>query len=336
MINSLSELGINESKFPVFFRDSYLKHVRVTSQGSSIMLYVDIDKKGVIVFKTTKLKIITKGQYIFAPRDFNGDELSTENELEILNKFHNYIEHNKLADIILPPTHYSTFKSIPSKCLFFEIGLISYKIEPEVTRILEKMKPNYRNEIRKLLENPDIKVNSGNEIIEECYQLFKSTHENQNLYFADLKTFESNVYNLSANNFLLSCQVKNKVMGAVFFLLDNSKAYYIYSGNEKSTSLPGINKLLIYQSIIYFQSIGVSELILGGYRNEKLASKKIIGIQQFKMRFGSEVENGFHFIKIVNPFRYRLFQFFLKFKSILTGKQQSLINLTGIELKKSE
>jgi hypothetical protein len=336
IINSLSELGLNESKFPIFFHDSYLNHERITSQGSVIILYVDIDIKGIIVFKTTRLKIITKGQYLFTPRDFNGNELSTENEQQILNKFHDYIELNKLVDIILPPSHYSTFKSIPSKCLFFEMGLISCKIESEGKSILEKMKPNYRNEIRKILENPDIKLESSNEIIQEAYKLFKSTHENQDLFFDGQETFESNVHNLSLNNFLLCCRVKNKLIGAVFFLFDNSKAYYIYSGNEKSASFPGINKLLIYNSIIHFQSIGISEVILGGYRDEKLANKKIIGIQQFKMRFGSEVNRGYHFIKIVNPNRYRFFQLLLKFKSILTGKQSSLINLSGVEIKKSE
>jgi lipid II:glycine glycyltransferase (peptidoglycan interpeptide bridge formation enzyme) len=267
---------------------------------------------------------------------YDGLELSENTERQVLDNFHDFLRKNRLADIIIPPPHFSVFKSIPTNCDYYQIGLICYDIASKKGRFLENMKSNYRNEIRKLETEKDLTLEIGEDQIYDAFNIIKKTHDIQNLSFANKKVFESIKDNLSINSYIACYKYKSKPIGAVIILYDKSKAYYLYSGNEKIAEFPGVNKILIYEAIKFLEVKGVSHLIMGGYRDEQKASKKIIGIQQFKLRFGSTVEYGYHFIKVINPLRYKLFKVLLKVKSILTGKKLELLNLEGLDIKQSK
>lgn len=335
LINSLNELGLNQANFPIYFQDNYLKHENSVGSNLRTNLYVYKELEAIIVFTTVKLKIITKAQYLFTPHNFKGYELDATIEKKVLDEFHQFLTKSKLADVILPPPHYCLFKSIPTKSLYYEMGIIAYDINSKKGRFLEAMKSNYRNEIRKIENSNELEFKSGDAEFDKAYDLMKRTHENQNLSFVDQTLFDSIKKNLSSNYLLLTCELEKKTLGAVLFLLDYRKAYYLYAGNDKTKEYPGINKMLMLEAFKHFHSIGISEVILGGYRNENKASSKIIGIQQFKLRFGADVCNGYHFIKVINPIKYKTFNLLLKIKSLIIGKHMELLNLSGLELKKS-
>jgi hypothetical protein len=78
------------------------------------------------------------------------------------------------------------------------------------------------------------------------------------------------------------------------------------------------------------------KLILGGFRDLVEDNSKIKGIQTFKLRLGAEIRDGYHFIKILNPWKYGIFNFLLKLKSIITRNEQSIINLNGLKILKQK
>lgn len=335
LISSLRNINIDESKFPIFYKDDYLNHEKHSKKNCEVWLYINNEINGIIPFSTVKLKIITKGQYLFTPCDFQGNELDSDSEKVLVEGFHKFLARNKIVDVILPPSHFSVFKTIPTFCQFYPMGLIVYNLVLKNDHFLEAMKPNYRNEIRKLDNFMNLKFYTETDDFEKAFNLMKSTLDLQNKSFIDFNEFKSIRDSLKGKFLLKVCEDGDKILGCALFIYDNKSAYYLYSGNEKSKEYPGINKKLLLLSFQDFKILGIKELILGGYRNPEFASKKINDIQNFKLRFGSEILIGYHFIKVINPMKYSIFNLLVKLKSKIKGKNLELLNLEGIDIKKS-
>jgi lipid II:glycine glycyltransferase (peptidoglycan interpeptide bridge formation enzyme) len=334
LIKSLCELNLDQSVFPLFYKDEYINYEN--SIKNEVLIYVDYKIEALIIFKITKLKIISKGQFLHSPCCFKGLELSNIQEENLLNNFFIFLAKNRIIDLILPPIHFSLFKTVPKNCSYYKMGIIQLNNLENEKKVVEKMKPNYRNEIKKLLENKSITICTGDNLLAESYQLIKNTLFDQGLKCESLGFFKTLKENLKNQFYISNCYNNGEAIGSVIFLYDNKSAYYLYSGNKKSNEFPGVNKLLVFKALEFFQEMGIEKVILGGHREEHLASSKIVGIQKFKLRFGAGVENGYHFIKVIKPFKYLIFNFFLRIKSILTSTKLELINLNGFDVKKSK
>lgn len=333
LVKSLKELNIDQASFPIFFKDGYI-NCEIFNK-SEVLIYANKEVEGLIIFKKTKLKIITKGQFLFSPVSFQGSVLNQKKENELLNRFISFLKDKRIVDILLPPIHFSNFQSIPKNCIFFEIGIIQRKNIQNDTILFQKMKPNYRNEIKKLIDNESIVVSDGRHLLGDSYDLIKNTLREQGITCDSFEFFENLEKNINNQLYISNCYINGEIYGTVIFIYDNNSAYYLYSGNKKTNDFPGINKLLIFKAFIFFQQKGIKNVILGGFRDEKLANSKIIGIQKFKLRFGAEVELGYHFIRVIKPFKYFIFKTLIKLKSKLTGQNLELINLHGLDVKYS-
>jgi len=333
LIKSLKEIDLDELKFPIFFQEKWLG--LKNNPNMEIFLYIDIVNTSIIPFNIKKIKFLVKGEYLYKPLKYDGSELETKTEKLVLEKFHQFVAENNIADVLLPPPHFSTFRSIPSGCKYYELGNIIYNIQIKKGFFLEGMKANYRNEIRKLENFTNLKFFVEVNDFEKAYDLMKKTHDLQNKSFTDFNEFKSIKENLKGKFLLNVCELDGKTIGAVLFIYDNQKAYYLYSGNEKTKEYPGINKKLLLLAFQYFHNLSLTYVILGGFRNPLYASKKINDIQNFKLRFGSDIEKGYHFIKIIKPIKYFIFTILLKLKSKIQGRNLDLINLEGLEIFKS-
>ena len=198
LVNSLTELNFNEKNFPLFFWDEYLLYEKFLTPKGNVFIYYNEILKGLIVFKTTKLKLLQKGQFLFAPRDYRGKEINEEIESQLFEEFFLFLKSKKLADIFLPPIHFSHFKTFPTKCSYFKLGLIQISELNDIDTF-QKMKPNYRNEIRKLNENKNIKILEGLHLMETAYELIKSTLSEQGLFISNFNEFELVKKNLNKN-----------------------------------------------------------------------------------------------------------------------------------------
>jgi lipid II:glycine glycyltransferase (peptidoglycan interpeptide bridge formation enzyme) len=138
-------------------------------------------------------------------------------------------------------------------------------------------------------------------------------------------------------NFLVGTIFLDEIcLSSVFILFDKKTAYYQYAGNLNNPKYPGANKLLLFEAFKELKKIDVNSVNLGGFREAITKTKKQDGIQSFKMRFGAEKTFGIHFIHVIKPLNYFIFNFALKIKSFLKRKDLSFINLSGLEIKKSK
>jgi lipid II:glycine glycyltransferase (peptidoglycan interpeptide bridge formation enzyme) len=333
IVSTLNEANLNEALFPIFFRENWKALQSKEDPRSEIYYFIDQKSKAVVPFKVTRLKIIKKGEYLYIPLSFFGKEFLETEEKRILNNFHKSI--SKLCDVILPPQHIVNFKSIPSKVQYFKLGIMYIDLTLTDEIIFNKMSSAYRSKIRQA-ERGGVVTFLNEKTMSEFYDLYFEVLARQNMEYESKKFFEDQLTFLPENLLISISKFQDQIESSVYCLYDEFSCYYLYGGAAEYTNFSGSNKLLFWNLIRHIKSQGQKKLILGGFRENIKADSKLHGIQNFKIKFGASIQEGYHFIKVINPIRYWLFNFALKIKSKIKGKPLSIIRLDGLELKISK
>ncbi|HOE03779.1 MAG TPA: peptidoglycan bridge formation glycyltransferase FemA/FemB family protein [Bacteroidales bacterium] len=333
IVKSLAELNVEEKSFPIFFWESWLK-LQGSNNFNSHLFFDDVFEI-VIPFVIYNLRFLNKANYIYKPLKLDGTELNIEEEKNAIDTFHSFLKKSKICDVIFPPQHICNFKSIPTKVKYFSLGIIKLDISQDESMLLKNMRPNYRNEIKKAI-NSEIFYDFNLDYLDAFYSLYHETQIRQNLTYFEKTHFIEYSKRLSSNSLFGVAKTGNKLESGVFIYFDKHFAYYDSASNAKDSLYSGLNKALLFLAILHLKNLEVKCFILGGYRNPKRTDAKHNGIQNFKLRFGSYIEDGYHFIKVINPLKYHLFMLALKLKSIITGRDLGFINKSGLEFKKSK
>ena len=85
IINSLSDINLNQDNFPIFFWDKW-KVVEEQLHHKQRLLCVD-EEENVIAFTLYKMQFFKKADYLYVPLDKNGDRLPEEQEKIFLDDF---------------------------------------------------------------------------------------------------------------------------------------------------------------------------------------------------------------------------------------------------------
>ncbi|MCL2326896.1 MAG: peptidoglycan bridge formation glycyltransferase FemA/FemB family protein [Bacteroidetes bacterium] len=329
-IKSLTDKSLNQENFPIFFWDNWLKFSNTATSETKLYYH-----KGIVVpIIIHKLKFLTKADYVYVPLKHDGTRLNEQEEFHFINKFHDFLKQEKICDVIFPPSHIVNFKVIPKNVLYFQLGIIIWDINQPEELILKKMTKNYQKKIKNAL-NSGVTTNFGFSELFDFYTLYSETLSRQKLQHTPFIEFENFIKKWANNTLVGVSRMSNIPEASVFIYFDNSFAYADSGGSAALTQLNGSNKLLLYEAILELHKRNIKKVVLGGYRNPNKTDKKHNGIQDYKLRYGAEIKEGYHFIKIINPIKYYLFEFALKIKSILTGKTLSFINTSGLDIKKS-
>jgi len=326
----LKLIGLEEKNFPIFFYDNWLQMLK-KDNAKPIIFYDEIQEilVPVIIYK---IKFIKKAEYIFAPLKYDASRLLPSDEYEFLNDFHKHLKTNKICDIIVPPSSVVNFKSIPLSVYYYKMDIINIDVNNE--DIFKKMSSNYRNEIRKAMQSGvETSFNLSN--INDFYSLYSSTYYRQKIQCSSLDKFISFAELLPSQLLIGVSKYNNKIETAVLISFDKIMGYYDSAGSVFKPVFPGSNKLLIYDAIFELKKHGVKKLIMGSYKDAKFIDNKNNGIQQFKLRFGADIDQGFHFVKIINPFKMFFFNKLLKLKSIIFRKNFSFFYAKENEIFKS-
>jgi hypothetical protein len=332
-IKSLSEINLDQSKFPVFFNDLWLDLQNELENRSKSFLYINKLSKAIISFKITKLRFLKKGNYNYIPLDFNGKEFDSQKENEIIEDFHKFL--NGKCDVILPPQHIINFKSIPSKVIYFKLGILFIDLTKEISDILISMNSSYRSKIRQA-QKKNIEVSFDKNNLSEFYKVYAEVYNLQNKSSEERLFFEKHLNRLQEKIIVGLSKFSNITESTIFCIVDSQNCYYEYGGTVDKPHFSGSNKLLFLSLMEKLKESNCEKLILGGYRDSVEDDSKINGIQTFKLRLGANVRDGYHFIKVLNPLKYNIYNLLLKIKSIITRNDLSLLNLNGIKISKSK
>lgn len=332
VIESISEIS-QEQKFPIFFWDKW-KSVEEKLHRKQVLLCVD-DKESVVVFTIYKIKFFKKADYLYVPLDKNGNRLSVEKEKIFLEEFHNYLKDNNIADAIFPPSHIVVFNAIPSHSIYYEFGIMATDLTLTEEELLKKARPNTRNEIRKA-DSFGVEVKFGRDYIDDFYKCFQLTVK-QKCFDAQPKVYFTEMSELLGDNVEVGLAYFNgSLESAEFSIFDSKNIYVLYAGTSFAPCYKGSNKFLIWNLFKNCKSKGIENLLYGGYRYGLNETDPLYHVQKFKKHLGVGVIDGYHFIKVLNPFKYNLVNLAMKCKSLLTGRNYSFVNLSGLEVKESK
>ena len=331
-INSLVDINLDESEFPIFFQSKWFEFQRKLDQKAQICIYVDNENSIIIPIKISRIKFLHKASYLYIPLNFNGCELDAAQEKKVIDKFHVFI--SKFCDVVYPPQHNINFKSIPNSVKYYKIGVIFIDLCESIEGIHKKINKGYFRQIKQATSN-SVKIDFSEENLNTFYNLYKALMEKQNKLPESHNFFNSQLITLKNQVVCGKSTVDNQTESAIFCLKDANNCYYEYGASISNPIYSGSNKLLFFKLIEELKNKGIQKFILGGFRNNIVNNSKLEGIQTFKLRIGGQVQEGYHFIKVIRPFKYFIFTILLKLKSKIQGRNLDLINLEGLEIFKS-
>ena len=332
IIESISEIS-QEQNFPIFFWDKW-KTVENKLHHKQRFLCAD-DEGNVVAFTVYTMKFFKKADYLYVPLDKNGERLSVEKEKRFLDEFHKYLKCEKYADVIFPPSHIETFKAIPDCCLYYKLGMMKVDLSKDVDEILSKLHKENRRQLRRA-EDRNLEILEGLSCIKSFYEIYDNSANYKDFQPLPFCYFE-NLGNMISENVFCACVMcEEQVEAAYFCLKDVKRIYPLYSGTSFKPQFKGSKKYLLWNIYMKSQKEGIKEYVSGGYRYGLSENDPLHNVHLFKLGMGAEIEDGYHFIKVINPVKYAVVNFAMECKSLLTGKDCSFVNLKGLEVKKSK
>jgi len=334
LVKSLSEVNADETLFPIFFHDNYLAVEKETVPNTEPFICFDPQQKIVVPFIVSKNKFLRKAMYIYVPLKIDGKRPDAVCEKIFTEELHHFLKNNNTCDVIFPPYHYCSFMCIPRKCQYYEIGILSIDLTESEEIIFNKINAENRRQIKKAIK-AGVEVSWGTKHLNDFYNSYLETVEKKNI-LADNDSYFKNLLEKFTDDCLIGiARYDNKTEAAVFDVKDHRYAYSFNSGTAHSTAIKGSKKLLVWNEYLQLKNVRIEKYFFGGYRLSLDKSMPLYNVQDFKKNMGCVIEKGYHFIKILNPAKYYLYTATLWCKALVTGKQCSMFNKSGLEIKKS-
>lgn len=314
--------------FPIFFKPGYIKYQQKI--GNSYFLIQDEDTGAIMPLKVRKRVIFKIGQYMFRPLR-NGKNMSAEEEGQFLEKFILFCDSEKLADFVLPQTHhFSNFGALPPKCKYKKMSVIVIDLERNEDELFDSFSSSYRTQIRKAIKG-GVKICFDNTRFEEFYKMYKNVHHKQGIYYDSKADLELMLDCIGQQNYFLAfASIDDAAPSCAILVLYSGKhAIYYHGGTVDDIEFQGMNKLLQYEAMKKLKLLGAEKYYLGGFRLGNIAGTKYEGLQNFKMKFGSTLEDGYHFLTNAG-FKYHLYRMAMSVYLLLKGVKE---NNSDIALK---
>jgi len=333
IISSLSDISLNQDDFPIFFWDKW-KTVEEKLHHKQRLLCAD-EENNVVVFTLYMMKFFKKADYLYVPLNKKGNRLSVEKEKAFLDEFHNYLKTERIADVIFPPSHIETFMSIPSKCLYYKLGIMKVDLTQTEDEILSKCYKENKKQIRRAVEN-GVEISEGQSCLNGFYENYENSAKYKGFSQLPYSYFEKLISIIPDNIYCCYALCNNCLDASYLCLKDARNIYPLYSGTSFKPQYKGSKKFLLWNVYLKAKQESIEKYISGGYRYGLPESDPLHNVHLFKLGMGAEIEDGYHFIKVINPLKYNLVNFAMRCKSLLTGKNYSFVNLKGLDVKKSK
>lgn len=313
-MNSLSvqqfhKSNANTQRFPVFYQEGYEGFTR-NDDGKEILIIED-EKGNTICCRKWENKFLAILQPLYPPLNKNAGRLTEAEEKQFLNAFVSYVKKKNIAQRITQPENQAIFRSVPDDSTFAGFGTYYLNLEKHtLEELFSNIHPKHRNVIRNAEKN-NVVLKYGKEVIPDFYSLYEETMARSNMYCQSLKYF-TDLYNSLPDNIVCGVAYHNNIpQGGVFIPFTIFGAFYLYGGSAAKATVNGSMNYLHWNTIRKLKEKGVKRYDFVGARLSDVSGTKLEGIQLFKQRFGSELEEGYLWKKNVNKFDCLVFDVFV-------------------------
>ncbi|MCB2167359.1 MAG: hypothetical protein KQI78_06840 [Deltaproteobacteria bacterium] len=296
--------------FSIFAKESFLKSV-----GDKYGWVGGYDSAGDLCF-VLPYTIINK--FIFRMVRFRVETISINNNFEIskekdfLTQTIKYFKSIK-ANIIIPATTNTIFRTYPDGAIAAPYGSYIIDLDLDHNSLWKNLNRIVRQNINKA-KKEGVLIKNGDDYLIEAYDLIKETFNRSDLPFMDIGSFRRYISGIGKNGLFLVADYQNVPQSVCFFAFSNYCAYAIYAGN-KQNMIDGSNKLLYWEAILFFKSIGVRYFDFVGARINPAKGSKQDNINAIKRRFGATLKEGFIWKYPINSTVFHLYNIAANFRT---------------------
>ena len=291
--------------FPMSFQPLYVNYVNSTLKGQIFLFYFQDIYLCLILRKKMGLTFAHLVSEIYT---------SQLKEIDY-SFFYTHLKHfflSKKVFVVYPPQHLHTYIEAPFSAEKKYLGIIQLPILPSLEDQFANFKTVYRRHI-KAAQKAEVQVEFGLHLFEEFYAFYASKMQTNQAVF-DQKSVLKAVIDRGAKNVMCGvARLGNSIEAVILNIHDDETAYYMW-GASGETAHNGSFRLLHWELIQYYYSIGIKNYSLGGYRLTGQKTKKQENLERFKLGFGSKVHDGFHFEWVLRPVHYYFYTKMIKFR----------------------
>ena len=259
------------------------------------------------------------------------NELSIEEEKAFLNSVVDYFR-SAGADMIIPATTNSIFRTYPDGADAAPYG--SYIIDltqPEdvIWRNIDRI---MRQNIKSAIKNSVI-IRDGSNDLESAHKLIVETFQRSKLPFMGYEEFKHFVHGLGNNSKILIADFDGRPQSYAVFGFSDYCVYAIYAGNIDNQQ-QGANKLLYWEAIRLFKSLGVQRYDFVGARINPEKGSKQDAINSLKRRFGSQLKQGYIWKYAIKSLPYKIYSIASHWRSggdIVDAERHKIKNMKDAE-----
>ena len=319
--------------FPYFYLKEYTLFIKET-EGKDVVFWND-ENGNTLVCKTWTNKFLKLLQPTYPPLNNKGERLSKKQEQNFLNDFLLFINKFKLAHRVVQPENFAIFKSVPKYAVSVPFGTYYINLEKYTEdELFGRIHPKHRNVIKNAEKN-NVVVKYGYECINDFYVLYRQTMHRSNMYCQDVSYFTDLYKKLNQSSICGVVYCNNIPQGGLFSLYTGFGAFYLYGASAEKIDINGSINYLHWNTIKLLKQKGVKRYDFVGARLSDVSGTKLHGIQQFKQRFGAELETGFLWKKDINVFDCLVFDELIGFRAKLRN-EKPLLDIIDEELLKNK
>ncbi|RPI98071.1 MAG: peptidoglycan bridge formation glycyltransferase FemA/FemB family protein, partial [Spirochaetales bacterium] len=195
------------------------------------------------------------------------------------------------ADLIIPASNNAIFRTYPAGGKAAPYGSYIIDLNKTEEQLWKNIDRITRQNIKTAQKN-GVQIVTDFDRLNDVHRHVRDTFRRSKLPFMNLDSFERYIKGLGPNGIILAAIYNGVVQSCVVFAFSEYCAYAIYAGNSPD-QYPGANKLLYWEAIRLFRSMGVRRYDFMGARIDPEKGSKQEALAQFKKRFGAELKRGF-------------------------------------------
>ena len=254
------------------------------------------------------------GKVVFTVAQFQSStiyekEITVEIEKEFLEKAIDLLRNDKVDYIIQPPT-YAVFRTVFSEAVFASFGTYKLNLLRSEDELWQGIHQKHRNVIRNAIKN-NVDIHEGIEYVDIAYDMIKKTMERSNMGFIERDKFDKVIAGFCKNVKIFVALHNGDPQSCAVIPYSKYSTYYLYGGTIDEPIL-GANNLLHWKAIQLFRMADVKWYDFVGARINPPAGSKLEGIQRFKLRFGSELQQGFLWKIGISPIKAKIYDLIKK------------------------
>jgi hypothetical protein len=234
-------------------------------------------------------------------------------EKSFLNGTIEYFRSNG-ADAVIPATTNTIFRTYPDGADAAPYGSYVIDLSQPEEVLWKNIDRIMRQNIKSATRAGIVIRDATSEEFDGAYQLIKDTFKRSKLPFMDRRSFQRFLSGVEEYGKLLVADQNGLAQSFCAFAYSDYCAYAVYAGNAIDQP-QGANKLLYWEAIRLFKSLGVRVYDFVGARinPEKGSKQEALGL--FKKRFGATLKQGYMWKHSLRPLKYRLYNLAARVRS---------------------